>query len=222
MRSIVMRMECTTRSRWWPTRRRFTAPRTRVCTTTSSNFKPLRLNLHNDPDNNISAETPISSFRQCRHQSIGDAVDNRLISEVTSGTGQIVTITTPGSYDPYPTLTTAQRPANWDTDGDGIPDAWDILHGLNPNNPQTAMPLRLTDTPILEYYLNSIPTDITLTSNSVPEDYNPGRSSALLSTDDIAGRDVYLSLVSGSGAKQRRRLISLAAIHSKRLPTSTT
>jgi hypothetical protein len=25
------------------------------------------------------------------------------------------------------------RPAGWDADGDGMPDAWEIEHGLNPN-----------------------------------------------------------------------------------------
>lgn len=36
-----------------------------------------------------------------------------------------------GGWENYPALT---RPANWDTDRDGMPDWWETLHGLNPNS----------------------------------------------------------------------------------------
>ena len=31
------------------------------------------------------------------------------------------------------------RPAGWDTDGDGMPDGWETLRGLNPNSPATGV-----------------------------------------------------------------------------------
>lgn len=35
----------------------------------------------------------------------------------------------------YPELRTKTRPADFDTDGDGIPDEWELVNGLNPNDP---------------------------------------------------------------------------------------
>jgi hypothetical protein len=37
-----------------------------------------------------------------------------------------------GGWEDYPEV---KRPADWDTDGDGIPGAWEKQHGLNPDNP---------------------------------------------------------------------------------------
>ncbi len=37
-----------------------------------------------------------------------------------------------GSWEDYPEI---KRPADWDTDGDGIPGAWEKQHGLNPEDP---------------------------------------------------------------------------------------
>lgn len=36
-----------------------------------------------------------------------------------------------GGWDDYPQV---QRPANWDSDHDGLPNAWETEHGLNPNS----------------------------------------------------------------------------------------
>jgi hypothetical protein len=37
-----------------------------------------------------------------------------------------------GGWEDYPEI---RRPANWDTDGDGMPDKWEISKGLDPNDP---------------------------------------------------------------------------------------
>lgn len=65
-----------------------------------------------------------------------DATDARLIAEVTSlGTHGTITHD-PGTLPPVPPLRGGTAPA--DSDGDGIPDAWEKAHGLNPNDPADA------------------------------------------------------------------------------------
>ncbi len=61
-----------------------------------------------------------------------DAVDANVTSQVLSaGTeGRIYnTVAEAGDYPTYPVVT---RDANFDTDGDGMPDAWEQANGLNP------------------------------------------------------------------------------------------
>jgi hypothetical protein len=50
-----------------------------------------------------------------------------------------------------------KRPANWDTDDDGMPDAWEKQHGLNPTD-ATDSNKDLTGDGYtnLEKYLNSL------------------------------------------------------------------
>ena len=60
-----------------------------------------------------------------------DAVDSRLMEEVESGTGQI--INSPNDVGGYPELKSAPPPV--DSDNDGIPDAWEVQHGLDPKDP---------------------------------------------------------------------------------------
>ncbi|MEX2112416.1 MAG: hypothetical protein WD845_04480 [Pirellulales bacterium] len=60
-----------------------------------------------------------------------DAVDRRLVDEVRRQRGQI--IDSQDDVGGYPQLPSVIRPADWDTDKDGMPNAWETAQGLNPN-----------------------------------------------------------------------------------------
>ena len=64
---------------------------------------------------------------------------------------------------------TASRPADFDTDKDGIPDAWETANGLNPNNAadgktKTIDPLGYYTN--MEVYVNSLVQDIMISENA--------------------------------------------------------
>lgn len=72
-----------------------------------------------------------------------DEHDKRILSEVRAGTAKFKGSTTGlpglpdsqedvGGWEEYPEI---HRPAGWDTDGDGMPDDWEKLAGLNPDDP---------------------------------------------------------------------------------------
>jgi hypothetical protein len=60
-----------------------------------------------------------------------DAVDRRIVEEVTNRTGHI--INSQAEVGGWPDLRTGVAPR--DGDGDGMPDEWERQHGLNPDNP---------------------------------------------------------------------------------------
>lgn len=71
---------------------------------------------------------------------VRDPVDVRTVNMVvsgvaTNGTNHMGIINHPDEVGGHPAITVVRRPANWDTDQDGMPDSWEILHGLNPNDP---------------------------------------------------------------------------------------
>lgn len=85
-----------------------------------------------------------------------DAVDTRVLREVAAGTasrGERGIIDRPSDAGGWPQLKTAPAPA--DTDSDGMPDAWEKAHGLNPRDPadRNANSLDQAHTN-LEVYLN--------------------------------------------------------------------
>jgi len=64
---------------------------------------------------------------------VRDTVDERTIENIRKGRGRVIDSQEQvGGWDPYPEI---HRPAGWDTDGDGMPDAWERSHGLDPGNP---------------------------------------------------------------------------------------
>jgi hypothetical protein len=59
-----------------------------------------------------------------------DAVDERIVTDVRNGTGRI--IDRQSDVGGWPPLATAPAPP--DSDRDGMPDAWEVAHGLAPND----------------------------------------------------------------------------------------
>ena len=58
-----------------------------------------------------------------------DAVDARVVDDVRNGTGGMVS--DPADVGGWPWMASATPPV--DGDHDGMPDAWETQHGLNPN-----------------------------------------------------------------------------------------
>ncbi len=142
---------------------------------------------------------------------VRDAVDQRIVSSVVSGTGDFVYNTpdpataTQQELDYFwPPLASAPAPA--DTDHDGMPDSWETANGLNPSNPADRNSYTLNPNYTnLEVYLNwlvqgdiqppAAPTGLTAAAGDkmVQLAWNPNTE------PDLAGYNVYRSTVSGSG-----------------------
>lgn len=82
-----------------------------------------------------------------------DAVDARVVADVRNGTGKL--INSPREAGGYPEMKNGTPPP--DTDGDGMPDAWEKAHGLNPNDPGDGNARReAVGSTNIERYLNSL------------------------------------------------------------------
>lgn len=64
-----------------------------------------------------------------------DAIDTRVINNVRDYTGPSLAASAPIAAELNGVLSapTTSRAAGWDTDGDGMPNKWELAHGLNPN-----------------------------------------------------------------------------------------
>jgi len=67
----------------------------------------------------------------CLHR---DAVELRLIAQLGSLGTKGAIISDESTVGGQPAVTQVTRPAGFDTDGDGMPDAWETAHGLDPNS----------------------------------------------------------------------------------------
>jgi pectate lyase len=82
-----------------------------------------------------------------------DSVDTRVIDEVRTGKGRI--IDKPEDVGGFPTMNTADPPA--DIDHDGMPDAWELQEGLDPNDPSdAALDADADGYTNIEHYLHSL------------------------------------------------------------------
>ena len=83
---------------------------------------------------------------------VRDAADARLVNHVRTRTGKL--IDSQNEVGGWPVLKTAPLPA--DTDDDGIPDAWETAHGLNPRDAKDASVIAKSGYSNIEEYLNGI------------------------------------------------------------------
>ena len=111
-----------------------------------------------------------------------DEIDARYMEEAKTGTAQYkgsITLS-PGIIDKVSdvngytesTFGTASHPADFDTDKDGIPDAWELANGLNPNDDSDALTYSLDGKGYytnLEIYANSLVEDIMKRGNADAE-----------------------------------------------------
>ena len=167
-----------------------------------------------------SAETTYEKVLSYAGASIyRDAVDARFMEETMEGVvtytgtktkikGIVDIINDPdGVQDPacpsFPDLVSESRSAEYDTDGDGMPDEWESANGLNPNDATDGATYTL-DTEKgwytnLEVYMNSIVEDIMKAGNadaeSTIEEYYPACVTTaivpLKSTSSILDTEYY-------------------------------
>ena len=106
-----------------------------------------------------------------------DNVDERYFDEARNGTakfknGRIDLVADCNGYTEED-FGTGSRAADFDTDKDGIPDAWETANGLNPNNATDAVTYTLDPAKYynnLEVYANSLVQDIMVNGNKDAED----------------------------------------------------
>lgn len=136
----------------------------------------------------ITTHTADNAFNKvmdyCGASLFRDVIDTRYMEEAETGTAKYIGSKTdaddqkPGlidivadakdSYteDNFPT---GERSADFDTDGDGMPDEWETLNGLNPNDPYDAS-LTTVDTKgwytNIEVYANSLVENIVKAQNA--------------------------------------------------------
>ncbi len=106
-----------------------------------------------------------------------DSIDLRIIEEVKTGTANFGgawgaksgIIDSQTQIGGWPELKTYNVPV--DSDHDGMPDEWEISHGLNPNNPEDRNIVNSEGYTNLEVYLNSLVdviTDVKKNESSLP------------------------------------------------------
>lgn len=151
-----------------------------------------------------------------------DAVDLRYANEAKTGTATYVGSNTPaeeqrpgiidvvsdqGDY----TLAETKREADFDTDADGIPDTWETLYGLDPNDPTDGNAYTLdTEKKFytnLEVYANCLVEEIMKNGNKDAQtsvnEYYPSLSTT--KTNIVKGKDYDTTIYNLQGQEVTKR-----------------
>ncbi|MCH6236798.1 pectate lyase family protein [Cognataquiflexum rubidum] len=136
----------------------------KLCENQDSTGKPIAFPIKDDIySHTLSAsETFKEVLKQAGANLVRDAVDERLIEEVRNGTatfkgsktGLFGIIDSQADVGGWPVL--QSLPAPKDTDRDGMPDAWEIEQGLNPERRDDRLYDLDPNHTNLEIYLNSL------------------------------------------------------------------
>lgn len=97
-----------------------------------------------------------------------DSLDQAILDYTTNSTGcSVYTVgCVPSAGGPWPTLSGGAAPT--DTDQDGMPDAWETAHGLNPNNAADGNTTAANGYTNIENYLNELAGDAALSTIPAP------------------------------------------------------
>jgi hypothetical protein len=122
---------------------------------------------HNKPSVPVAVLSPEAAYDRIVAQAgvcaKRDAVDQRLVTQLRSlGTSGAIVGGDDGeaAVGGQPAATQSQRPAGFDSDGDGMPDAWETAHGLDPSSPADATADSTGDGYTnVEKYLNELATN---------------------------------------------------------------
>jgi hypothetical protein len=147
-----------------------------------------------DPAKAVTNESAASAYASVMKNvganfPVRDAVDTRVIAGVANQTGRIInTMSDIGGFptSAYPTIS---RLADFDTDQDGMPDAWEAMNGLDPNNAAdrnltTLSTLGYTN---LEMYLNNL---VAVPASGLAGDFN---------SDTVVDAGDYITWYKGLG-----------------------
>jgi hypothetical protein len=124
----------------------------------------------------------------CQHR---DAVELRLVAQLTSLGTKGAIIANESDVGGQPAMTQVTRPAGFDTDGDGMSDAWETAHGLNPNSASDGSGDSGDGYTNVEKYLNELADLACPGGTTTPPDAGLPRTpdAAALETGGTPGRD---------------------------------
>jgi fibronectin-binding autotransporter adhesin len=107
------------------------------------------------------------------------------------------------------TLTLATRPAGFDSDNDGIPDAWETAHGMNPNSAADALAKNPFGYFMIEQYINEVgATYDTRVSNAISGSWSTASNWTGPGTVSIAPTPYDYAKIRGNGTANGALVIS--------------
>jgi hypothetical protein len=127
----------------------------RTSTRNPTTYAPVNATSANQAYTDVMADVGASKHLDCNGNwsSMRDSVDTLDVNDTMNRTGRVINM--PSDVGGWPSL--AAGTACTDSDHDGMPDAWETAHGLNPNDPSDGSRVDpQSGYTYLEDYLNGI------------------------------------------------------------------
>lgn len=127
-----------------------------------------------------------------------DPVDERVLADVTDRTGGL--IVSQGDVGGWPVLNPAAAPT--DTDNDGMPDVWELVHGLNINIDDSAGDRDGDGYTNIEEYINQL----------IPRPFAPSTPQLVFPADSLVDTDSTLTLTWHPADSAESYLVKIFAV----------